>query len=77
MDRIDRLMRKVRPKDDDYLKKNNPFLGRTDRELLELVGEGSEHNPTAEERTRDQWSYALTHAPHEPSELELEDEWTE
>lgn len=74
MNRIDRLIVKAKPKTTicEKLAKDNAFLGKTDAELLDYMG------PVYRAPQKGTWEfsqfmYALCHAPHEPSELEMED----
>ena len=69
------MLNKVKPKPTlhDRMKENNPYFGKTSSELLDYL---SGDNYRAPEKGTPSWRkfmYALMHAPHEPSELELEE----
>ncbi len=67
MDKIDRLMRKVKPKPTicERLEKDNPYLGKTDAEILDYLSGDNYHAPDMRTREWDKFMYALIHATHE------------
>lgn len=67
MDKIDRLMRKIKPGPTicERLEKDNPYLGKTDAELLGYLSGDNYRAPDMHTTAWDKFIHALMHAPHE------------
>ena len=67
MDKIDRLMRKVKPKQSiqGKLQKDNPYLGKSGTELLDYLSGDNYRAPEKESKEWAKFMYALCHASGE------------
>ena len=66
MAQSDRLIKKAKPKPtiQDKLKENNPYLGKSDEELLDYLSGDNYRAPEKNTRAWEKFMFALISAPH-------------